>query len=60
MLKILGLIAAAALAAPASNAAASPPRAKASETAKATFLKKCIRDGTKRSCTAPPEARASK
>jgi hypothetical protein len=59
MSNLLAIIAAAALAAPALHAAPAP-RAAASDTPRAAFIKKCLRDMTKRSCTAPPEARASK
>jgi hypothetical protein len=57
MRKLLALVAAAALAAPALHAAPAP-RAAAGDTPRAAFLKKCLRDMTKRSCTAPPQARA--
>ncbi|HET8747983.1 MAG TPA: hypothetical protein VFM98_20465 [Ramlibacter sp.] len=57
MRKLLVIIAAAAMAAPALHAAAPAPRAKASDSAKAAFIKKCFRDQTKKACTAPPAAR---
>jgi hypothetical protein len=61
MRKLLGIIAAAALlGAPMSKAAAPAPQPKASDTPTAAFIKKCFRDRTKRSCMAPPEARAGK
>ncbi|MBL0426251.1 hypothetical protein [Ramlibacter alkalitolerans] len=62
MRKLLCLVMAAGLAAPAWPAAAPAPAAQrtASDTARAAFLKKCIRDVTKRSCTAPPQARTGK
>jgi hypothetical protein len=60
MQKLLGILAAAALAAPMANAAAPAPQPKASDAPKAAFIKKCFRDRTKRSCTAPPEARADR
>jgi hypothetical protein len=59
MWKLLALVAAAALAAPALHAAPAP-RGTAGDTPRAAFLKKCLRDMTKRSCTAPPEARVEK
>lgn len=59
MRKLLGIVAVVALAAPNLQAAA-PPQPRASESPKAAFIKKCFRDRTKRSCTAPPEARAVK
>ncbi|MBL0392568.1 hypothetical protein JJ685_15620 [Ramlibacter monticola] len=58
MWKLLGIVAAVALAVPALHLAAPAPRAEASDTPKAAFIKKCVRDQTKRACTAPPEARA--
>jgi hypothetical protein len=39
------------------QAKASPPEKKVSEEAKAAFLKKCLRNVTKKACDAPPEAR---
>jgi len=60
MWKLLALIAAAALAAPALHAAPAPRAGATSDTPRAAFLKKCLRDMTKRSCTAPPEARAGR
>jgi hypothetical protein len=59
MWKLLAIIAAAPLAAPALHAAPAP-RAAASDSPRAAFIRKCLRDMTKRSCTAPPEARADK
>ena len=58
MWKLLGVIAVAVLAVPALHIATPAPRVEANDTPKAAFLKKCIRDVTKRACTAPPEARA--
>jgi len=59
MSKLLGFIAVVALAAPGLHAAPAP-QPRASESPRAAFIKKCFRDRTKRSCTAPPEARANK
>ena len=59
MRKVLGTIAAAALAA--SILLGAPPRSEpnASDTPRAAFIKKCIRDLTKEACTAPSGARAT-
>lgn len=46
---------------PAAQASAvAAPRAKASDSAKAAFIKKCFRHRTKDACTAPPDARVAK
>ena len=47
----------AAHAAPQETAAPSVSETQAKTDAKAKFIKKCIRNMTKQSCTAPPEAR---
>lgn len=58
MKRILGILVIAALATPAAQPAAPQPQRKASDTPKAAFIKKCFRDRTKASCTAPAAARA--
>ena len=42
------------------QAAPAAPQPRASDSARMVFLKKCLREVTKESCTAPPEARAPK
>ena len=59
MSKLAVIVLGAALAVPAWHACAAAPQPKAGESPRAAFIKKCFRDQTKRSCTAPPQARVS-
>jgi hypothetical protein len=57
MRKLFAIIAVAALAAAGSHAAPPASQHGATDTPRIAFIKKCFRDRTKESCTAPPEAR---
>jgi hypothetical protein len=57
MRKLFAIIAVAALAAAGSHAAPPASQRTATDTPRIDFIKKCLRDMTKASCTAPPEAR---
>lgn len=56
---LLALLLVALPAAP-SQAVAPAPRTKASDPPRSAFIKKCFRDRTKQSCTAPPDARSNR
>jgi hypothetical protein len=57
MRKLFAVVAVSLLAAAGSHAAPPASQRGATDTPKIAFIKKCIRNVTKASCTAPPEAR---